>query len=59
MELLNQLIISVDLEYMEIKILDTEFRPLISKISIKLFGLKNRVWKEGFDGLKKRFESMN
>jgi four helix bundle protein len=43
MELLNQLIISVDLNYLNLEILDTELRPIISKISIKLYGLKNRV----------------
>jgi four helix bundle protein len=43
MELLNQLIISVDLNYLNLEILDNELRPIISKISIKLYGLKNRV----------------
>ena len=42
MELLNQLIISVDLEFLEESKLENEFRPLINKISLKLYNLKNK-----------------
>lgn len=42
MELLNQLIISVDLEFLNDTILENDFRPLINKISLKLYNLKNK-----------------
>ena len=42
MELLNQLIISVDLEYMQQKDLDEKLRPIIESISSKLYSLKGR-----------------
>lgn len=42
MELLNQLILAVDLEFLEESKLENEFRPLINKISLKLYNLKNK-----------------
>lgn len=40
MESLSQLIVATDLAYFEEKRLNTEFRPLIEKISLKPYGLK-------------------
>jgi hypothetical protein len=43
MEVLNQLIISVDLGFLNESLLDDEIRPLINKISLKLYTLKNKA----------------
>ena len=42
MEVLNQLMIAVDLKFLKEEALDTELRPLINKVSLKLYNLKNR-----------------
>jgi four helix bundle protein len=43
MELLNQMIISVDLQYCTEKQLNENIRPLIEKISLSLYKLKGKV----------------
>jgi four helix bundle protein len=43
MEVLNQLIISVDLGFLDESSLNAEIRPLINKISLKLYTLKNKA----------------
>ncbi len=43
MELLNQLIIAVDLKFLKDEILNTDLRPMINKVSLKLYSLKNKA----------------
>ena len=40
MEVLSQLVVATDLGYLPLETLDNELRPLIEKVSSKLYGLK-------------------
>lgn len=43
MEVLTQMIIAVDLNYLDEDTLNNEFRPLVEKISLPLYKMKNKA----------------